>query len=104
MHVTRILLVVSLLFLCSVSGVVIGQGEFIYPSVILPQISEPSDKQIDPLSREKRYASTARFINDDYFIGPQDLINIDVFQVEELSRSVRVSSGGNISVLFTLKG
>ena len=34
----------------------------------------------------------------DYRVGPQDLIEITVFQVPDLSRTVRVNSGGQISL------
>ena len=34
----------------------------------------------------------------DYRVGPQDLIEISVFQVPDLSRTVRVNSGGQISL------
>jgi len=34
----------------------------------------------------------------DYRVGPQDLIEVTVFQVPELSRVVRVNSGGQISL------
>ena len=36
--------------------------------------------------------------NSDYWIGPEDLLDIQVFGVPELSRTVRVSSGGVISL------
>jgi polysaccharide export outer membrane protein len=36
--------------------------------------------------------------NADYAIGPEDLLEIDVFQVEELKRKVRVSSRGYIGL------
>lgn len=35
---------------------------------------------------------------DDYLIGPHDLLEISVFQVEELSRKVRVNSRGTFSL------
>ena len=34
----------------------------------------------------------------DYRVGPLDLIDIEVFQVKDLTRSVRVSAGGEISL------
>ena len=34
----------------------------------------------------------------DYRVGPQDLIEISVFQIPDLSRTVRVNSGGQISL------
>jgi len=35
---------------------------------------------------------------DDYRIGPQDLLEIQVFGIDELSRTVRVNTRGNISL------
>ncbi len=98
MHITRTLLAVSLVTLCLFSNVAFGQGGLIYPTVILPQISETPNQQIKPRDREQPSSTVARFVNDDYLIGSQDLINIEVFQVEELSRTVRVSSRGRISL------
>src|SRR3990172_8557191 len=37
-------------------------------------------------------------IRQDYRIGPEDLIEISVFEVPELSRTVRVSASGDISL------
>ncbi len=42
--------------------------------------------------------ATIPLIDEDYAIGPQDLLRIEVFQVEDFSRSVRVSSRGQISL------
>jgi polysaccharide export outer membrane protein len=39
----------------------------------------------------------AQYIND-YRIGPEDLLDISVFEVPELSRTVRVSTSGEISL------
>ncbi len=36
--------------------------------------------------------------NADYVIGPEDLLDIDVFQADELKRTVRVSSQGYIGI------
>ncbi|RJQ14287.1 MAG: hypothetical protein C4560_12595 [Nitrospiraceae bacterium] len=40
----------------------------------------------------------AGLIESDYVIGPEDLLDIDVFQVDELKRTVRVSSSGYINL------
>ncbi|MEZ5582103.1 MAG: polysaccharide biosynthesis/export family protein [Candidatus Competibacteraceae bacterium] len=37
---------------------------------------------------------------DDYRVGPDDLLDVQVFGVEELSQKVRVNSAGNISLPF----
>lgn len=47
-------------------------------------------------SMEAKAASTVRM--DDYLIGPHDLLDISVFQVPDLSRTVRVNSRGLISL------
>ena len=43
-------------------------------------------------------AGQAGSANDDYRIGPEDLIDVAVFQVPEMSGTVRVSAGGEISL------
>jgi len=42
--------------------------------------------------------SSGRSSNRDYKIGPQDLIEISVFEVEKLNKTVRVSSQGNVNL------
>ncbi|WP_240761623.1 polysaccharide biosynthesis/export family protein [Nitrosococcus wardiae] len=49
-----------------------------------------------PLSSPSEEELTAG--NEDYRIGPSDLLHIDVFQVPELSQTVRVNSQGFISL------
>jgi len=34
----------------------------------------------------------------EYRIGPEDVLNINVFEAQELNREVRVSAGGEISL------
>src|ERR1700675_3297134 len=48
--------------------------------------------------RIKSLAATARYIPHDYIIGSGDTINIDFFDVKELSRDVRVSQTGTIGL------
>src|SRR6202795_892902 len=48
--------------------------------------------------RIKSLAATARYIPHDYIIGSGDTISIDVFDVKELSRDVRVSQTGTIGL------
>jgi polysaccharide export outer membrane protein len=42
--------------------------------------------------------SSSRDLHQDYKIGPDDLIEISVFEEEKLNKTVRVSSQGNISL------
>src|ERR1700731_4258708 len=48
--------------------------------------------------RIKSLSATARYIPHDYVIGAGDTIAIDVFDVKELSREVRVSQTGTIGL------
>jgi polysaccharide export outer membrane protein len=41
---------------------------------------------------------TGRLPGDDYRIGPEDLLNISVFEAADLGHTVRVSAGGEISL------
>jgi len=52
-----------------------------------------------PLPPPDSTASGGAYVGvSDYRVGPQDLIEITVFQVPDLSRTVRVNSGGQISL------
>jgi polysaccharide export outer membrane protein len=46
----------------------------------------------------KTLSASARIIPHDYIIGPGDTLNVDVFDVKELSRDVRVSQTGTIGL------
>jgi polysaccharide export outer membrane protein len=48
--------------------------------------------------RIRALSSTAHFSPHDYVIGNGDVINVDVFDVKELSREVRVSQTGSIGI------
>jgi polysaccharide export outer membrane protein len=48
--------------------------------------------------RIRELSATARYIPHDYIIGSGDTISIDVFDVKELSRDVRVSQTGTIGL------
>ena len=48
--------------------------------------------------RIRALSSTARQLPHDYVIGNGDVINVDVFDVKELSRDVRVSQTGSIGI------
>src|SRR6202163_1753650 len=48
--------------------------------------------------RIKALSATARYVPHDYIIGSGDTISIDVYDVKELSRDVRVSQTGTIGL------
>jgi polysaccharide biosynthesis/export protein len=53
-------------------------------------------------------ASQQTPLNETYLVGPEDLLDIDAYNVEELKRTVRVNSEGNIALplvgIFSVKG
>lgn len=55
-----------------------------------------NDENDNPLSASE--SSIASAYKGDYIIGPEDLIEINVYQVEELNRTARVSSSGFIKL------
>jgi len=60
-----------------------------------PAVSSPSARAVPtPVIPPVEPASNS----DDYIIGPHDLLEISVFQVEELSRKVRVNSRGMLTL------
>ena len=69
----------------------------IVPAPILGNVTSPQKGAVQQNTIPTR-APQITFVDDEYLIGPQDLIRIEVFQVEDLSRSVRVSSRGHISL------
>src|ERR1700761_1928352 len=46
----------------------------------------------------KTLSASARIIPHDYIIGSGDILSVDVFDVKELSRDVRVSQTGTIGL------
>ena len=65
------------------------------------QIKEvESSKQVKEMNERilTRSLSSRRDLYRDYKIGPEDLLEISVFEEEKLNKSVRVSSQGNISI------
>ena len=80
--------------------------------LVAQQLPLPSDTGQKLRDFNERLAEEARSLNspltagrEDYNIGPEDLIDISVFEVPELSRTVRVSATGEISLplIGTLK-
>src|SRR5690348_14499155 len=76
----------ALLPLCQPCHAQAGHGQ---PVLETPQ-------QVNDRIRE--LSSTLRMMPHDYLIGPGDLLGIYVFDVEELSRDVRVSQTGTIGI------
>lgn len=68
----------------------------------VPPTEEPAsnihqwNEQIQDASQA--LATTARGAKEDYRIGAEDLVDISVFEVPELSRTVRVSASGEVSL------
>ena len=65
------------------------------------QIKEiESSKQVKEMNERilMRSLSSRRDLYRDYKIGPEDLVEISVFEEEKLNKAVRVSSQGNISL------
>jgi polysaccharide export outer membrane protein len=65
------------------------------------QIKESESSRQVRLLNEKLLTSAMSFKGDpflDYKIGPEDLLEISVFEDEKLNKTVRVSSQGNISL------
>jgi len=69
------------------------------PSVSPAQEIE-SSRQVKAMNDKilMRSLSSGRDLYHDYKIGPEDLLEISVFEEEKLSKTVRVSSQGNISL------
>lgn len=72
--------------------------ETISPKLTQSQIE--SSEHIKAMNEKILMSSFSREtdIHRDYRIGPEDLLEISVFEVEQLSRTVRVSLEGNISL------
>jgi polysaccharide export outer membrane protein len=69
------------------------------PSVLPAQVTE-SSRQVKAMNDNIliRSLSSGRDFYRDYKIGPEDLLEISVFEEEKLNKTVRVSSQGNISL------
>lgn len=60
-----------------------------------------SNSTVNQLNQRLQMAASQQFASAaDYQIGPEDLLDISVFEQPELSRSVRVSASGEISLPF----
>ncbi len=90
--ISSILIQVLLLYGCGGNKVTIAEKD--------PLLNYERKKKVDSINEklilEAMMKGTAKDL--DYVIGPEDLLEIDVFQVEELKRTVRVSAQGNIGL------
>lgn len=79
---------------CLVSNALLGTLVLV-PSSLAQAVLETPQQTND---RIRALSSTARMLPHDYVIGDGDLISIEVFDVKELSREVRVSQTGTIAI------
>lgn len=68
------------------------------PPVAVPPQKVSSDWNARIMADAQAEAANADPSRQDYQIGPEDLIEVSVFEVPELSRTVRVSARGEISL------
>ena len=75
-----------------------SQREVISPEVEIKEIE--ASKQVQSMNEKilTSSLSSKRSPSRDYHIGPEDLVEISVFEDEKLNKTVRVSSQGNISL------
>jgi|SRR5580693_340728 polysaccharide export outer membrane protein len=79
---------------CSVTSALLGMLILAHSSRAQTVLETP--QQVN--DRIRSLSSSARLIPHDYIIGSGDLIDVDVFDVKELSREVRVSQTGSIGI------
>lgn len=79
---------------CSVTSVLLGMLVLAQPSHAQAVLETP--QQVN--DRIRALSSAVRQMPHDYVIGNGDLLDIDVFDVKELSREVRVSQTGSIGI------
>ena len=70
------------------------------PALQLPEDSAQKLHQLNErlIEEAKTAGSTTAIQRQDYRIGPEDLLDVSVFEVPELTRTVRVSAAGEISL------
>jgi polysaccharide export outer membrane protein len=94
------------LLLCLLMGFILNSCASgpISPQLVTPQ--EIQKKEIESARQVKEMnerllmgnLASSKTFNGDYKIGPEDLIEITVFEVEKLNKTVRVSTKGEISL------
>jgi polysaccharide biosynthesis/export protein len=61
-----------------------------------PQSTQDYNQRLEKL--REQFAQQAREKSGDYRIGPQDLLEINIFEAPELNRTLRVSESGEVSL------
>jgi polysaccharide biosynthesis/export protein len=79
---------------CFVTSTVLGMMVLAPPTRAQTVLETPQQTN----DRIRALSSTAHLSPHDYVIGNGDVINVDVFDVKELSREVRVSQTGSIGI------
>src|SRR6266403_777683 len=79
---------------CFVTGALLGMMVSALPTRAQAVLETP--QQIN--DRIRALSSTARLAPHDYVIGNGDVVDVDIFDVKELSREVRVSQTGSIGL------
>ncbi len=95
-HISMVLLIAFSVLLLSCS-----RGE-VRPEDVLVKNNQTGNTQVSKYNRQlaARAIQAARSgpSSSDYSIGPEDLLEISVFQVDEIARTVRVSGNGYIGM------
>lgn len=87
------------LFILAVCRVGFAADPPLIPSTILMGETAPAETNTTSATTSgDRRDYIAGAAGQDYLLGPQDLLKIDVFQVQEFSRTVRISAAGKISL------
>jgi polysaccharide export outer membrane protein len=79
---------------CFVTSALLGTLALAPPTCAQTVLETPQQTN----DRIRALSSTARLSPHDYVVGNGDVINVDVFDVKELSREVRVSQTGSIGI------
>src|ERR1700758_5195421 len=80
--------------LCLVSATLLGTLVLALPGRAQNVLETPQQTN----DRIRQLSAAARLAPHDYVIGPGDVISIEIFDVKELSRDVRVSQTGTIGI------
>ncbi|KFN45093.1 polysaccharide biosynthesis/export family protein [Arenimonas oryziterrae] len=90
---SRLLIVGLLALAASLSGCASSSGNAVRSGTAHAVTSTESLPAPDTTAQSGAYTGV-----DNYRVGPQDLLEITVFQVPDLNRTVRINSGGQISL------
>jgi polysaccharide biosynthesis/export protein len=80
-----------------------AQEQAVVPSAPANQANPPTAQSIQDYNERleklrEQFAQQVRGSSGDYRIGPQDLLEISIFEAPELNRTVRVSESGEVSL------